>query len=261
MTTGETQQDTAHIEAGELAGRRALITGAAGGIGRACARALEQGGAKLHLVDSDAAVLTAADELGGQGHIVDLAEEAAIRTLPDDVDILVNCAGLQHVAPLEEFPPERFHYLQQVMVTAPFLLSRHCVPHMYRRGWGRLVHVSSVHGLRASPYKAGYVAAKHGLEGLSKVAALEGAEHGVTSNCVNPGYVDTPLVRQQLSSQAATRGIAEQDVLDEVFLRNTGINRLITPEEVAALVRWLCHDEAAYLTGAALPMDGGWTAR
>ncbi|MCP2164045.1 3-hydroxybutyrate dehydrogenase [Goodfellowiella coeruleoviolacea] len=245
-----------------LDGRVALVTGAGSGIGQACARALAEAGALVHVVDRDArAALGTAEEIGGRAHVVDLADVDALRTLPAEVDILVNNAGLQHVAPIHEFPPERFALLQQVMVTAPFLLIRHCLPHMYARGWGRLVHISSVHGLRASAYKAGYVAAKHALEGLSKVAALEGAAHGVTSNCVNPGYVRTALVRDQVAAQARTHGIEPDEVVDRVFLQHTAIKRLIEPEEVAALVLWLCGDQAGYLTGASLPLDGGWTAQ
>ncbi|MER7115933.1 3-hydroxybutyrate dehydrogenase [Saccharomonospora azurea] len=244
-----------------LTGKTALVTGGANGIGRACVAALSDAGATVHLVDvnGDAAkdVASAHDAVA---HVVDLTDPDAVESLPRAVDILVNNAGVQHIAPIEEFPPERFTFLQQLMVTAPFLLMRHCLPSMYERGWGRLVNISSVHGLRASPNKSAYVAAKHALEGLSKVAAVEGAAHGVTSNCVNPGYVRTDLVSNQIEAQAASRGISRGEVLDEVFLRRTAVKRLIEPEEVAALVVWLCKEEAGYLTGASLPVDGGWTA-
>ncbi|KAA2261164.1 3-hydroxybutyrate dehydrogenase [Solihabitans fulvus] len=245
-----------------LAGRTALVTGAASGIGRACAIALADAGAKVHVVDRDAAgAVEVAKLVGGTPHVVDLADADLVDSLPRDVDVLVNNAGLQHVAPIDEFPPERFALIQQVMVTAPFLLMRHCLPHMYAAGWGRLVNISSVHGLRASPYKAAYVAAKHALEGLSKVAAIEGAPHGVTSNCVCPGYVRTPLVEAQVADQAEAHGIGLAQVVDEVFLRRTAIKRLIEPDEVAATVRWLCGDHSGYVTGASLPIDGGWTAQ
>ncbi|HEV2781557.1 MAG TPA: 3-hydroxybutyrate dehydrogenase [Actinophytocola sp.] len=245
----------------ELDGRIALVTGGGGGIGRACVRALAEAGAKVHVVDRDGpAAERAAAEVGGWAHVADLAEPGAVETLPEQVDVLVNNAGLQHVAPLHEFPPERFALLQQVMVTAPFLLIRRCLPHMYARGWGRIVNISSAHGLRASAHKAAYVAAKHALEGLSKVAALEGAPHGVTSNCVCPGYVRTPLVANQIAAQAALHGIGEDQVVERVLLDRSAIKRLIEPEQVAALVRWLCGDHASALTGASLPIDGGWTA-
>jgi 3-hydroxybutyrate dehydrogenase len=245
----------------DLDGRTAMVTGGGGGIGRACVRALAEAGAKVHVVDRDEPAAEAvAAEVGGLAHVADLADPAVIDTLPEQVDILVNNAGLQHVAPLHEFPPEQFALLQQVMVTAPFLLIRRCLPHMYARGWGRIVNISSAHGLRASAYKAAYVTAKHALEGLSKVAALEGAPHGVTSNCVNPGYVRTPLVTNQIAAQAAIHGIDEDLVIERVLLDRSAIKRLIEPEQVAALVLWLCGEHASALTGAALPIDGGWTA-
>lgn len=245
----------------ELDGRTALVTGGGGGIGRACARALAGAGAKVHVVDRDgAAAEEIATEVGGWAHVVDLADAAAIDGLPGEVDVLVNNAGLQHVAPLHEFPAAKFLLLQQVMVTAPFLLIRRCLPHMYARGWGRIVNISSAHGSRASAHKSAYVAAKHALEGLSKVAALEGAPHGVTSNCVSPGYVRTPLVANQIAAQAALHGIGEDEVVERVLLDRSAIKKLIEPEQVAALVLWLCGDHAAALTGASLPIDGGWTA-
>jgi len=192
-------------------GRTALVTGAAGGIGLACARALAAAGAKVHVVDRDSdGAERAAAEVGGWAHVADLTDPSAIDALPDEIDILVNNAGVQHVAPLTEFPPQTFARMQALMVTAPFLLIRRSLPAMYARGWGRIVNMSSVHGLRASAYKAAYVTAKHALEGLSKVAALEGAEHGVTSNCVSPGYVRTALVNGQVDAQAAEHGVARE---------------------------------------------------
>ncbi|MEU2508555.1 3-hydroxybutyrate dehydrogenase [Streptomyces sp. NPDC007863] len=245
----------------DLSGRTALVTGGGSGIGRACALALAQAGAFVHVVDRDAASAKAVAELtGGRAQVADLADADAIDLLPAEVDILVNNAGLQHVAPLTEFPPERFALIQKVMVTAPFLLMRRTLPHMYAHGWGRIVNVSSVHGLRASAYKAAYVAAKHALEGLSKVAAIEGAPHGVTSNCVNPGYVRTPLVEGQVRDQAAAHGISEGDVLSNVMLARSPVKRLLETEEVAAAVLWLCGPHSGYLTGTSLPLDGGWTA-
>ncbi|WP_106196622.1 3-hydroxybutyrate dehydrogenase [Umezawaea tangerina] len=245
-----------------LAGRTALITGAGGGIGRACALAFAEAGAKIHLVDrDDAAVRAVAEEVEGTTHVVDLSAPDPVRDLPRDVDVLVNNAGLQHVAPIHDFPPERFELMQRVMVTAPFLLMRHCLPHMYERGWGRIVNLTSVHGLRASAFKSAYTAAKHGLEGLSKVAALEGAEHGVTSNCVSPGYVRTPLVEGQVADQARAHGIPEDRVLAEVMLQRTAIKRLIEPVDIAATVLWLCGANSGHVTGTTFTIDGGWSAQ
>lgn len=242
-------------------GRVALVTGAGSGIGRACALALAEAGAKVHAVDIDgAAAERVAAETGGWAHTADLADATALDALPADVDILVNNAGFQHVAPIPDFPPEVFARMHQVMVTAPFLLIRRVLPHMYARNWGRVVNVSSVHGLRASAFKAAYVSAKHALEGLSKVVALEGAPHGVTSNCVSPGYVDTPLVRGQIADQAAAHGRPEDEILGEVLLRRAAIKRLIDPDEVAGAVRWLCGPGSGHVTGISLPLDGGWTA-
>jgi 3-hydroxybutyrate dehydrogenase len=246
---------------GFLDGRRALITGGASGIGRACAARLADAGAAVVVADRDAeAAAAAAKEVGGTAVTVDLSDLAAVDALDLDVDILVNNAGLQHVAPIHEFPVDRFSYILRLMLEAPFRLVRGALPHMYARGWGRIVNVSSVHGLRASPYKSAYVTAKHGLEGLSKVIALEGAEHGVTSNCVNPAYVRTALVEGQIADQARTHGLSEDQVVEQVMLAPAAIKRLIEPGEVAEAVAFLCSPAAASVTGSSLVMDGGWTA-
>jgi 3-hydroxybutyrate dehydrogenase len=246
----------------ELAGRRALVTGAAGGIGRACAIRLAAAGAAVVAADRDAAALKElTSEIEVEPVVVDLADLDAVDRLDLAVDIVVNNAGLQHVAPIEEFPPERFSYLLRVMLEAPFRIVRRALPHMYAQGWGRIVNISSVHGLVASPYKSAYTSAKHGLEGLSKVIALEGAEHGVTSNCVNPAYANTPLVANQVDAQAKTLGITADKVVDEVMLGPAAVKRLIEPDEIAELVAYLCGDAASAITGSSLKIDGGWTAR
>ncbi|MFF8313940.1 3-hydroxybutyrate dehydrogenase [Streptomyces lydicus] len=251
----------------DLTGRTALVTGAAGGIGRACALRLAAAGATVRAVDRDAPGLTrlAADlPPGAPGSIeprpldltdLDAAEQAAAGT-----DLLVNNAGIQLVRPIEEFPPDVFHQVLTVMLEAPFRLLRGALPHMYAQGWGRVINISSVHGLRASPFKSAYVAAKHGLEGLSKTAALEGAPHGVTSNCVNPGYVRTPLVERQIADQAAAHGIPEERVVTDILLADTALKRLLEPEEVAEAVAYLCTPQASFMTGTSLVLDGGWTA-
>ncbi len=244
-----------------LAGRTALVTGAASGIGRACAQALAAAGAHVHVVDkSGDAARGLASEIGGTAWVVDLADPSVVDTLPADADVVVNNAGLQHVAPVHAFPPERFALIQRVMVETPFRILRRTLPGMYERGWGRVVNISSVHGLRASPYKSAYVTAKHALEGLSKVVALEAAEHGVTSNCVSPGYVRTPLVENQIADQARTHGISEEDVVGRVMLERSAIKRLIEPADVAEAVLWLCGPRTGHITGTSLSMDGGWTA-
>jgi 3-hydroxybutyrate dehydrogenase len=245
----------------DLDGRTALVTGAGSGIGRACAAHLAAAGAAVVVVDVDAeAAKRVADEIGGSALVVDLADLGALDGLGVGADVVVNNAGRQHVAPIEEFPPETFSMLLRLMVEAPFRLVRAALPHMYERGWGRVVNISSVHGLRASPFKSAYVTAKHAVEGLSKVIALEGAGRGVTSNCVNPGYVRTPLVEHQISAQAATHGIGEDQVVDRILLARSAVKRLIEPVEVAQLVGYLCSDAASFVTGTSIAMDGGWTA-
>ncbi|MGZ4627252.1 MAG: SDR family NAD(P)-dependent oxidoreductase, partial [Kineosporiaceae bacterium] len=220
-----------------LSGRRALVTGGASGIGRACALRLAEAGAEVIVADRDAAAAKGvAGRAGGTAVAVDLSDLDAVDALDLDVDVLVNNAGLQHVAPVHEFPVDRFSYILRLMLEAPFRLIRGALPHMYEQGWGRIVNISSVHGIRASAYKSAYVTAKHGLEGLSKVVALEGAEHGVTSNCVNPAYVRTPLVEGQIADQARTHGLSEDQVVEQVMLAPAAIRRLIEPEEVAEAV-------------------------
>jgi 3-hydroxybutyrate dehydrogenase len=246
---------------GELDGRVALVTGAASGIGAACAETLAGAGARVLLLDRDEKVREAARALGGDALVVDLTDTVAVAGLELAADIVVNCAGIQHVAPVEDFPPEQFHRILMLMVEAPFLILRAVLPGMYAKGWGRIVHISSVHGIRASPYKSGYVAAKHATEGLSKTVALEGGPRGVTSNTVCPAYVRTPLVEGQIADQARTHGISEDDVVEKIMLTEPAIKRLIEPAEVAAAVAYLCSDAASFVNGSALVLDGGWSAR
>lgn len=246
-----------------LAGRTALVTGAASGIGAAVARRMAADGATVLAVDRDEAGLKAlADGVPAiQPLPCDLSDLEAVDALPGEVDVLVNNAGLQHVSPIQDFEPERFSLILRVMLEAPFRLARRVLPHMYDRGWGRVINVSSAHGLRASPFKAAYVSAKHGLEGLSKVIALEGAPHGVTSNCINPAYVRTALVEKQIADQARTHGIAEDTVVEEIMLAPVAVKRLIEPDEVAELAAVLYGPASASVTGSSLSVDGGWTAR
>ena len=246
----------------DLQGKRALVTGGASGIGLACVREFAGRGATVIVADFNAdAAQTVAAEVGGEAWVVDLADTAAQEDLALDVDILVNNAGIQTVAPIHEFDPERWRFMHRLMVESPFLLIRAALPAMYERGWGRIVNISSAHGLRASAYKSAYVAAKHALEGLSKVAALEGGPHGVTSNCINPAYVRTPLVEKQIADQAVVHGIAESEVVEKIMLTESVIKRLIEAEEVASLAGWLVSDRAGMVTGGSYTMDGGWTSR
>ena len=245
----------------ELQGRKALITGGASGIGAAIARAFAAEGARVVIADLDgSAAVSLAGELGGESWEVDLTDTAAL-TGPLDVDILVNNAGIQHVSPIESFDPAKFHTILTLMVEAPFLLIRAALPHMYERGFGRVINISSVHGIRASEFKSAYVTAKHGLEGLSKTTALEGAPHGVTSNCINPGYVNTPLVQKQIADQAKSHGIPESEVVEKILLVNSAIKRMTEPADIASLAVWLAGPHASMATGASYVVDGGWSAR
>jgi 3-hydroxybutyrate dehydrogenase len=246
----------------DLTGRTAVVTGAASGIGRACALTLADAGALVRAVDVDEdGAKQVAEATGGEACAVDLSELDAVDALARDADIIVNNAGFQVIRPVEDFPPEAFHRMLAVMVEAPFRLVRGALPRMYERGWGRIVNISSVHGLRASAFKAGYVTAKHALEGFSKVVAVEGGPHGVTSNCVNPGYVRTPLVEQQIADQAAAHAISPERVIGDVLLARSATKRLIEPEEVARLAVYLCSPQASFINGASLAIDGAWTAQ
>ncbi len=250
-----------HVVQLDLSGRTAVITGGGSGIGRACALRLAAAGAKVVVLDRDAeAASEVAGLTGGQAVAIDLADEQALAAFDFPADVLVNNAGLQYVAPIEQFPAQRFAYIHNVMVQAPFQLMGKVLPHMYAQGWGRIINISSVHGQRASAYKSAYVAAKHGLEGLSKVVALEAAAHGVTSNCINPAYVRTALVEGQIADQARTHQIDETEVIEKIMLARAAIKRLIEPEEVAELMAYLCTPAADFITGASIAMDGGWTA-
>ncbi|GMA41208.1 3-hydroxybutyrate dehydrogenase [Mobilicoccus caccae] len=245
----------------DLTGRTAVVTGGVSGIGLACTQALARAGAEVVVVDLDQAKAEeTAAPLGGRGIGADLSDPDVLASLDVAGDIIVNNAGFQRVAPVHEFEPEVFTAIQRVMVEAPFRLIRNSLPRMYEQGWGRVVNISSAHGLRASAFKVAYVTAKHGLEGMSKVVALEGAEHGVTSNCINPGYVRTPLVEKQIADQAKAHGMSEDDVVEKVMLLRMARKTLVEPAEVADLVLFLCSGSAVSMTGASYTMDGGWTA-
>ena len=246
----------------------ALITGAGSGIGKAIAMAFAEGGARVVVNDAQETGRQVADELGGTFLEADLSDMDETRELCRQatelhgvVDILVNNAGFQHIAPVEEFPEEVWSKLIQVSLVAPFQTTKHLLPGMKERGWGRIINISSVQGLVASPYKSAYVAAKHGLIGLTKAVALEAGTHGVTVNAICPGTTRTPLVEDQIGGQSRARGIAEDEVLDKVLLEPMAIRRLIEPQEIAGLAVFLASEDARSITGASYAIDGGWTAQ
>ncbi len=257
-----------------LEGKTAIVTGAGSGLGRSIAPALADEGASICVVDIDkmggqttAATIIRTDRRAVYIH-TDVSDLASVQRMVEEaatafgrVDILVNNAGLQYVAPIAEFPEERWNHLIGVMLTGTFLCTKYVLPHMIRQKWGRVFNISSAHGLVASPYKSAYVSAKHGVVGFTKVAACELAPHGVTVNAVCPGYVRTPLVERQITDQARVHGIPEAEVVERIMLESQAIKRLLEPGEIASLVFYLCTDAASGITGAALPIDGGWTAR
>ena len=246
----------------ELNGRKVLVTGGASGIGAACAAAFAAAGAAVTVADLDERGARAvAEPLGGTAVGVDLADRAFdAAALADGMDVIVNNAGIQHVAPVEDFPEEKFRLIIALMLEAPFRLARAALPHMYAEGWGRIVNISSVHGLRASPFKSAYVAAKHGLEGLSKTIALEGGPRGVTSNTICPAYVRTPLVEKQVADQARVHGIPESEVIEKIMLTEPAVKRLIEPAEVAELAVFLCGPSMSFANGSSFSLDGGSSA-
>jgi 3-hydroxybutyrate dehydrogenase len=259
-----------------LKGRNAVVTGSTSGIGLGIARALAKDGANVVINGFGPADAIEKERAGIEKEFgVKAIYSGADMTKPAEIaamiktaesklgscDILVNNAGIQHVAPVHEFPPEKFRLILAVMLEAPFRLARAALPHMYEQGFGRIVNISSVHGLRASPFKSAYVAAKHGLEGLSKVIALEGGGRGVTSNTICPAYVRTPLVEKQIADQARIHGISEDRVVEEIMLTEPSIKRLIEPAEVAELVAYLCSAPASFANGSSYLLDGGWSAR
>ena len=245
-----------------LEGRTALVTGGGSGIGEACARTFAALGAKVTVADvnREAAERVAA-ATGGTAWEVDLSNTKELENLALDTDILINNAGIQRINPIQDFDPDTFRLIHRLMVESPFLLIRAALPGMYERGFGRMINISSVHGLRASAFKSAYVSAKHALEGLSKVTALEGGPHGVTSNCINPAYVRTALVEAQIADQARINSIPAEEVVATVMLTESAVKRLVEPEEVASLAAWLAGPGAGMVTGASYTMDGGWSAR
>lgn len=252
-----------------LNGKVALVTGSTSGIGLAIARALAGEGARVMLngFGDQAEIDALCAELGALHDGADLADPAAIARMMarcrdelGPVDILVNNAGIQHVAPVTDFPPDKWDALIAINLSAVFHTSRLAVPAMRERGWGRIINTASAHSLVASPNKSAYVAAKHGVAGFTKTLALETARDGITVNCISPGYVWTPLVERQIPDTMKTRGLTREQVMNDVLLAAQPTKRFVTVEEVAALALFLTRDEAGSITGANLSMDGGWTA-
>jgi 3-hydroxybutyrate dehydrogenase len=248
-----------------LKGKTALVTGSSSGIGLAIARALAGEGARLILNGfGDAAEIEKLQaELGAGYSNADLTSVEAIEAMMKEaggVDILVNNAGTQHVAPVDEFPVDKWNLIIALNLTAAFHTTRLAVPAMRAKGWGRIISTASAHSLVASPNKSAYVAAKHGIAGFTKTVALETATDGITVNCISPGYVWTPLVEGQIPDQMASRHLTREQVMNDVLLAAQPTKKFVTVDQVAALALFLCRDEAASITGANLSMDGGWTA-
>ena len=247
----------------------ALITGGASGIGLACAERLAADGMSVVIADmNEKAGGEHAKRLAGDFILGDLTRKGGCKQLVDEtlkkhgtVHVLVNNAGFQHVSPIEDFPEEQWERMISLMLTAPFLLTRYCWPAMKKQKWGRIVNIASIHALIASPFKVAYIAAKHGLVGLTRTAALEGGEFGITANAICPAYVRTPLVDNQIADQAKANNLSKEEVIEKIMLAPAAVKRLIEPAEVAAFAAYLCSDAAGVITGSALTMDLGWTAR
>lgn len=259
-----------------LAGRHALVTGSTSGIGLGIARALAARGCSLTLngfgdpeeIDALCGELSRTADAEVAHHPADMRRPDEIGAMMTEsagargpVHILVNNAGIQHVAPIGEFPTEKWDDVIAINLSSSFHTIRRALPAMVEAGWGRIINVASAHALRASPFKAAYVAAKHGIAGLTKTVALEAAEQSVTVNAIAPGYVETPLVTGQVADTAKARGISEEEVLRDVMLLAQPTKRLVGVDEVAALAVFLCSDAAGSITGTVLPVDGGWTAK
>lgn len=246
-----------------------IVTGAASGIGLAIAESFVNDGATLVMADiNETKLQDEANKLGGSYLRTDLSKSEDCKKLVDftvekfsRVDVLVNVAGIQNVCPIEDFPEEKWRLIIDLMLTAPFLLTKYVFPYMKNQGWGRIINLNSAHGIRASEFKSAYVSAKHGLSGLTKVAALEGAPYGITVNSICPGYVKTPLVEKQIADQAKTHGIPEDRVVSEIMLKKQALKKLIDPSDIGELAKFLCSDAAQCMSGAMVSIDGAWSVQ
>lgn len=249
-------------------GKITLITGAASGIGLSMAQGFSGKGAAVIMADVNEEKLKAeASKINAIYYAADLSKREGCRAAVDfaleklgRVDILINVAGVQTVSPIDSFPEDRWDFIISLMLSAPFYLTKYVWPSMKSNGWGRIINLSSVHGLVASEYKAAYVSAKHGLMGLTKTTALEGGPLGITVNAICPAYVRTPLVDNQVADQAKVHGISEQNVISDIMLAKSSIKRLLEPAEIAEIALFLCSDAASSMTGSSVVVDGGWTA-
>jgi 3-hydroxybutyrate dehydrogenase len=249
--------------------RIAIVTGGAGGIGRAISEALAAEGMTVVIADTEENEgKNIASALDGYFIKADLTQRSDCKGVVDNtlerygrIDTLVNNAGIQHIDPIDTFPEDKWEQMIALILTAPFLLTKYAWPAMQEQKTGRIVNIASIHGLVASPYKAAYICAKHGLIGLTRAAALEGGEHGITVNAICPAYVRTPLVEGQVADQAKEHDMSEKDVVENIMLEDAAVKRLIEPDEVASMVVYLCSEKARSITGAALTIDLGWTAR
>jgi 3-hydroxybutyrate dehydrogenase len=253
-----------------LEGKVALVTGSTSGIGLAIAKALAAEGAKLMIngFGDPTEIARECEELGAIQDGADMSKPAEIETMMKRCveelggpDILINNAGIQHVSPVENFPPEKWDAIIAINLSSAFHTTRLAVPEMKRKRWGRIINTASAHSLVASPFKSAYVAAKHGIAGFTKTVALETATSGITVNCISPGYVWTPLVEKQIPDTMKARNMTREQVMNDVLLAGQPTKQFVTVEQVAALALFLCRDEAASITGANLSMDGGWTAQ
>ena len=248
--------------------KTAIVTGAASGIGLAITEALTEDGVKVVMADiNEEALISHSRRLGCQNKVTNLTLREDCKGLVDytiknngRIDILVNVAGIQNVCPIEEFPEDKWDLIISLMLTAPFLMTKYAWTSMKENGWGRIINISSIHGLVASEFKSAYISAKHGLIGLTKTAALEGGPQGITCNAICPAYVRTPLVEKQIADQAKHHGISEEEVLTKIMLQKAAVKKTIDLKTIGEAVKFLCSDNADTITGIALPLDGGWVA-